>query len=231
MVNRGALPYNKSMPLDSTLIAPAVPAAAVALKARWTAESIGRLTGDEIRQLRENADGRGAGEIVALCDSALTGQPGRAPKKSADKRPPKNSVLVPRRTGFEMRGVILRAGLSSWGGVREADKTVVLCLWADNIRSEDGGCSYLLWAPNEGGSHPWSDQPGGKERLQHCKLAEEQGHAEGLLVYGVRLHGHQPEERASTVAGIDTAVVIQFRVERRGDEYWAVWGRRASVAS
>jgi hypothetical protein len=211
------------MALDST--------SSVLQSSRWTADSISRLTSDEIKQLRTNAEGRGAGAIVALCDSALTEQPSRAPKKVADKRPPKNTLLAPRRAAFEMRGVTLRAGLSSWGAVRDSDKTVVFCLWADNILSEDGGCSYLLWAPNQGGSHPWSDMPAGKERLQHCKLAEEQGHAEGLLAYGKRLAGHQPEERAATVSGVDTAVVLRFRVVRRGEEYWAVWGGRAAPAA
>ena len=55
---------------------------------------------------------------------------------------------------------------------------------------------------------------------------ERQG-AEGLLVHGEPLEGRLPEDRARTVLGIDAETVIQFQVERRGDEYWACWGRKA----
>lgn len=100
--------------------------------------------------------------------------------------------------------------LSSWGGIRASDGTVVLSIWKDDIRSEGGHCSCLLWAPNEKGSRPWSDKPGGRERLD----------------------GHAPEDRARTVSGIDPAIVVQVGVALRGREYWAVWGaRRTGVAA
>jgi hypothetical protein len=123
-------------------------------------------------------------------------------------------------------------GLSSWGGIRPSDGTVVMSIWKDDIRSESGRCSYLLWAPNEKGSRPWSDKPGGRERLEHCRQACERGSAEALLVYGERLAGHIPEDRATTVAGIDPSVVLRVEVVLRGREYWAVWGgRRTGVAA
>ena len=31
-----------------------------------------------------------------------------------------------------------------------------------------------------------------------------------------------------TMAGVDPELVVHFRVERRGDEYWAVWGAKAN---
>ena len=118
--------------------------------------------------------------------------------------------------------------MASWGGVRSSDGMVVFSLWAQDIRYEGGACSYLLWAPNVAGSRPWSDTRGGKERLQHCKLAHERGSAEGLLVYGTRRQGFLPEDRASTIKGVDRDVVIVFQVVLRGAEYWAVWGRASS---
>jgi hypothetical protein len=115
--------------------------------------------------------------------------------------------------------------------MRASDGTVVLSIWRDDIRSENGVCSYLLWAPNENGSRPWSDTPAGSERLAHCRQACERGSAEVLLVYGERLDGHLPEDRAS-VSGVDPAIVVQVEVVLRGREYWAVWGgRRTGVAA
>jgi hypothetical protein len=55
----------------------------------------------------------------------------------------------------------------------------------------------------------------------------EQGQAEGLLVYGERLDGYLPEERACAVHGVDPETVVLFRIELRGEEFWATWGRKA----
>lgn len=195
---------------------------------RWTAESVARLCGEEIRQLRENALALGAGEVVALCDAALPAHEPAAPRSAAAPRSQGKSNLVPRRTAFQARGVTLHEGMASWGGVRGSDGMVVFSLWAQDIRQENGACSYLLWAPNVAGSRPWSDTRGGKERLQQCKLAHERGTAEGLLVHGVRRQGFLPEDRASTIKGVDRDVVIVFQVVLRGAEYWAVWGRASS---
>jgi hypothetical protein len=46
-------------------------------------------------------------------------------------------------------------------------------------------------------------------------------------VYGERLDGHLPEEKARSVRGVDPETVIQFKIEQRGEEYWAVWGAKA----
>ena len=194
---------------------------------RWTPESVGRLCGEDLQHLRENALQLGAAEVIALCDAALAGRQTAAPPKPS-RTAQEKANLVSRRTAFQTRGVNLREGMSSWGGVRGSDGAVVLSLWAQDIRRENGGCSYLLWAPNLAGSRPWSDTRAGKERLEHCKLALERGGAEGLLVHGVRQEGSLPEERASTIRGVDRDVVIAFQVVQRGAEYWAVWGRAAS---
>ena len=50
-------------------------------------------------------------------------------------------------------------------------------------------------------------------------------------MYGERLEGRFPEDKATTVSGVDPAVVLEFRVEHRGQEYWAVWGARAARTS
>lgn len=138
--------------------------------------------------------------------------------------------LVSRRTAFETRGVTLQSQ-SSWGGIRSSDGTVVLSIWKDLIQSDRGACSYLLWAPNENGSRPWSDKPAGKERLEHCRKACERGSAEALLAYGEAEAGHIPENKAKTISGVDAALVLQVSVVLRGKEYWAIWGSRRTGVS
>ena len=39
----------------------------------------------------------------------------------------------------------------------------------------------------------------GQERLKHCRLVMAGAAAEGLLVFGERLEGHMPEEKARSV--------------------------------
>lgn len=194
----------------------------------WTKERIGQLSKQEIEQLRTNAAALGEDSVVALCSEVL-GQPrktrGRAAKGAAASVV-KRRRLVSRRKAFEARGVMLNDVRTSWSGVRKSDGAVVISLWADAVGSAEGACSYLLWAPNVAGSRPWSDQPGGKERLEHCKLVLNGGRAEGVLVYGERLEGYLPEDRARSVHGVDPEVVLQLEIERRGEEYWAVWGRK-----
>jgi hypothetical protein len=198
----------------------------------WTIERISQLAQREVSQLRANAETLGEAEVVALCDQVLLLERPKVLAEKAQRRlKEKHPHLVTRRAAFETRGVMLPA-LSSWGGIRASDGTVVLSIWKDDIRSEKGGCSCLLWAPNENGSRPWSDQPGGRERLEHCRTACERGGAEALLVYGERIEGHAPEDRARTVAGVDPTTVLQVEVVLRGREYWAVWGgRRTGVTA
>lgn len=194
----------------------------------WTSERIERLTTAEVRQLRANAEVLGKVAVLALCDEALSRRPKRAlGHGAARKRIPDDSHLVSRGKAFETRGVTLQNPRWSWGGVRRSDGAVIMTIWADAVQTSDGTCSYLLWAPNVNGSRPWSDKPGGRERLEHCRLAFAHGAAEGLLVYGERLRGKLPEDSASTVRGADPNTVLHFRVVRRGEEFWATWGERS----
>jgi hypothetical protein len=199
---------------------------------RWTIERIARLAQREVAQLRTNAENLGESQVVALCDKVpLLERPRVLAEKAGRRLKAKYPRLVTRRIAFETRGVMLPA-LSSWGGIRPSDGAVVMSIWNDDIQSENGQCRYLLWAPNENGSRPWSDKPGGRERLDHCRQACERGSAEALLVYGEPLAGHIPEDRAATVSGIDPAVVLHVEVVLRGREYWAIWGgRRTGVAA
>lgn len=198
----------------------------------WTLERVGALSIQEIRQLRENAERLNDTGVVALCSQALRCV--RPSRDGARRRPGpgvKARRLMARVKAFEARGVFLADARTSWGGVRKADGRVVMALWADAVESLDGGCRYLLWAPNVDGSRPWSEMPGGRERLEHCKRAAAQGGAEGLLVYGQPLATHLPEHKAFAVHGADAETVLSFEVEQRGAEFWATWGRKAAASA
>ena len=199
--------------------------------ALWTLEKITTLSTPEVRQLRANAERLDEADISALCEQVLGGRPrGLAgPRAPAKKKRADGRRLVSRSLAFGMRGVSLanrfwsRSGLSNTGDV-------VFALWSEDVRRADGGSSYLLWAPNVDGARPWSDKPGGKERLEHCRRAIERGAAEGLLVFGTRLEGVLPDEKALTVDGADADFVVTIGVEKRGEEYWATWGGKAAAA-
>jgi hypothetical protein len=196
----------------------------------WTRERIELLGRAEVEQLRVNAEVLGETVIAQLCSDVLKSMPKR-PAAGGGAAVRNGRHLISRARAFEARGVFLQDTRGSWSGVRKSDGTVVMTIWAKAVQSGDGSCSYLLWAPNVDGSRPWSDKAAGRERLEHCRLALKQGGAEGLLVYGQNLDGHLPEDRARTVQGVDPETVVRFKVEARGDEYWAVWGRKAERAS
>jgi len=194
--------------------------------AAWTRERVDNLSKQEIQQLRANAGDLGEQDIVTLCDEALRSLPKGGKRGAALAKTKKARRLISRGKAFEARGVHLDDARASWGGVRSSDGVVVMSLWADAVKLRDGACNYLLWAPNVDGARPWSDTPPGQERLKHCQLALEGAGAEGLLVFGERLDGYLPEERARSVHGVDPETVLRFKVEKQGDEYWAVWGKK-----
>jgi hypothetical protein len=127
-----------------------------------------------------------------------------------DKRGLPAHGLVTRAKAFEMHGVSPRNRTWSRGGVRD-DGAVVLALRVDEVQPAGSGKACLLWGPNVGGSRPWSDSPGGQERLEHCRMALERGAAEGLLIYGAKTDR------------VDAQTVLKLQVEKRDDEYWATW--------
>jgi hypothetical protein len=193
----------------------------------WTAERVGKLNKAEVTQLRENAGTLGETGVVALCDEALRTLPKGAAAKAIAKEV-NGRRLISRAKAFEARGVFLADRRTSWGGVRKTDGVVVLGMWADAVHLRDGSCNYLLWGPNADGTRPWSDTSAGQERLAHCKLVGDKA-AEGLLVQGQALAGFLPEDKARSVHGVDPETVVSFKVEKHGDEYWAVWGKRPDV--
>ena len=191
---------------------------------KWTADRIAGLSVADLKQLLANAERLQETELAALCATALTAA--RSAQWAARRTAaPKPARLIPRARAFQERGVWLTDPKTSWGGVRKSDGAVVMALWAKDIVSTDAGCSYLLWRPNSDGARPWSDTAGGKERLAHCRQAMQAGRAEGLLVHGQALDGRLPQDRAHTVLGVDPEVVLALKVEMRGEEYWAVWGK------
>jgi hypothetical protein len=196
--------------------------------AEWTPERLSRMTAQEIKQLRENAERLNEAAVAQLCSDALAGKRRAqfAARRSGAAPRTRARHLIARSKAFEARGVYLTEARSSWGGVRKTDGAVVLALWANAVVSTDGTCRYLLWSPNTDGARPWSDSAGGRERLEHCKRAIELGSAEGLLVYGDALEGVLPEEKAHAVHGVDAEVVLTFTVEQVGPQYWAVWGKK-----
>ncbi len=194
----------------------------------WSAERIEKLSTEEIGHLRQNAEALGVAEVAALCNEALAKRPRNGAKRAAPPALKHGRRLVSRTKALQARGVHLAEGAQSWSGLRKSDGAVVMCLWAAEVVSDEGGCAQLLWAPNTDGSRAWSSTPAGSERKAHCKLALEQGGAEGLLVYGERLEGHIAEDKVRSVHGADPEVVVHFKVEQRGEEFWAVWGRKAT---
>lgn len=146
----------------------------------WTKERIAELKSADVRQLRANAERLREHEVVALCDDVLSCRPGMTrDRKLKRQRELDGRPLVSRSKAFAMRGVKLRNPRWSWGGIRESDGAVVFTIWNGDIQKDGDTCRYMLWGPNRGGNQPWSDSPGGKERLEHCRIALSKGEAEG----------------------------------------------------
>jgi hypothetical protein len=177
--------------------------------AKWTREQINRLSTPELRALLENAERLKEIEVAALCNELLDTRPRGRPAVRRDV-PKGVRRLVSRSKAFELHGVIPANRVWSRGGIR-SDGAVVLTVRADEVHKAEAGSSSLLWAPNIGDSHPWSDTPGGRERLEHCRIALERGTAQGLLIYGTKTDRVDPE------------MLLELRVEKRGEEYWASW--------
>lgn len=197
--------------------------AKLAQAVQWTKEKISGLATSDVRQLRDNAQRLSQPEIVSRCDEVLVGRPKGDPARSTKTKSSKR--LVSRNRAFEMRGVHLQSPAWSRGGVRKSDGMVVVTVWSGDIKTNGGGCNYRLWSPNVAGSCAWSDTPGGKERLEHCKAAMQRGEIEGLLVHGQRIEGTLPDDKAASIEGVDPEVVLRMQIEMRAKEYWATWGK------
>ncbi|MGH8692054.1 MAG: hypothetical protein ACREUS_13605 [Burkholderiales bacterium] len=198
--------------------------------AKWSKEQIDTLSTLELRALLDNAQRLKEPEVAALCNELLDARPrGRAPVRR-ERQPGVPLRLVARGKAFEMHGVRVRHRVWSRGGLR-SDGAVVLTVVAAEVQKGEGLDSYLLWAPNIGDSQPWSDTPGGKERLEHCRIALERGAAEGLLIYGKRAAGAPPKDNGTSSGRVDAETVLSLRVEKRGEEYWATCAPQKQVVS
>jgi hypothetical protein len=189
--------------------------------ATWTREQIDKFSTPEVRALLENAERLKETEVAEICNQILDSRPRGHPPAQRSARVQGGLRLVSRAKAFAARGATPASRLWSRGAVR-ADETVVLVLSAEAAEKADGAERYLLWAPNVDASHPWSDTAGGKERLQHCRIALERGAAEGLLMYGKRPPGAATGETGTVRELIDAETVLALRVEKRGEEYWAI---------
>jgi hypothetical protein len=192
----------------------------------WSRERVERLSKQEMEALRANAERLGETALADMCVELIKNARSATGKAAAAKSPKRR--LISRGKAFEARGVFLQDPRTSWSGVRKSDGRIVMTIWDSAVESGGGGCTCLLWGPNVEGARPWSDTPAGKERLEHCKLALDAG-AEGLLVHGEGLDGRLPEDKARTIHGVDPETVVSFKVEKRGAEYWAVWGKKAAA--
>jgi hypothetical protein len=189
----------------------------------WTRERLDQLSKQELLNLQANAARLGERDLAALCDELAKERPKRGPDRGRGAVG-KAGKLLPRSKAFAARGVWLQDARTSWSGIRKSDGVVVIAIWHDAIVLRDGACACLLWAPNVDARRPWSDTAAGRERLEHCKAALAAEGAEGLVVHGEALADRLPEDRARSVFGIDVQAVIRFKVEKRGQEYWARWG-------
>lgn len=185
--------------------------------AKWSKEQIDKLSTPELRALLVNAERLKESEVAALCGELLDARPRGRPALRRDRRSAPARRLVTRGKAFEMHGVKLRSRVWSRSGIRD-NGSVVMTVVADEVQRLEGTDSYLLWGPNVDASRPWSDTPGGKERLEHCRIALERGAAEGLLIY-------------SDKGGVDAETLLSLRVEKRGEEYWATCDTQKRVVS
>ena len=196
--------------------------------AKWTKERLDTLTTIELRQLLANAERLQETEVATLCSELLGGRP-RGLATPRKQRPNGVRRLVARGKAFEMRGATVQSRTYSRSGVRAEDDTIIFAIPSEDVQHVESATSSScrLWAPNTDGAHPWSDKPGGQERLAHCALALARGHAEGMLVYGKGPAG------AAKSAGVDVDRVLNLKIEKRGEEYWATWPevRRTTVTT
>jgi hypothetical protein len=187
--------------------------------AQWSRERIAALSTIELRALFDNAQRLHEPEVAAACDEILRSRP-----RGLVTRP----RLVTWRRACQLHGVSVRSGKWSRGGIRP-DGAVLMGIAEEDVRRDEDGERYLLWAPNNDLSRPWSDTPGGLERLQHCRIALERGAAEGLLTYSKRAAAAGAEEPGDDGPALRAdAKLLSLRVEKLGEEYW---GRSSGPAA
>lgn len=190
--------------------------------AKWSKEQLEKLSTIELRALLGNAERLKEIEVATLCTEILTARPRGMVLARRSWRRGEARRLVSRGRAFEIHGVSLRSRNWSRGGIR-TDGAVLLAVRADEVQKGGATSSTLLWAPNLADAHPWSDTPGGQERLEHCRMAIEHGAAEGLMAYPGQAGSAPAESKSTRAERIDADNVLKLQVEKRGEEYWATW--------
>jgi hypothetical protein len=122
--------------------------------------------------------------------------------------------MLTRARAFYSRGVLLSLPARSRSGVRDDDGMVVFAMPARAVRIDEGGCLCPLWLPADRPGEEGFDRAISEEILEHCRLAEHHGLAEGFLLYG-----DASLARASEL--------LALHVVKSGVEYWARWGAAA----
>ena len=120
---------------------------------------------------------------------------------------PMANRAVLRARFFQRHGVTLESHARSRSGVREEDGMVVFAMLIERVRVDAWGCSCLLWTSCD----RLLDDAISVVTLRHCRLAVQNGVAEGFLLG----RHHAPMERQELLA---------LRVVNVGREYWAKWG-------
>jgi len=116
---------------------------------------------------------------------------------------------------FQSQGVVLKSAVHSTSGIRHHDGIIVFAMAVVRVRFDAWGCSCLLWTVQD----HLVDDAGSTERLRHCRLALQQGVAEGFLL-------------GKNSTPLEHAELLTFRVVRCAQEYWARWSQaaRAEIA-
>jgi len=198
--------------------------------AKWSKEQLDKLSTLELRALLVNAERLQEPEVAALCSEILDARPRGHVTVRQQRLPGQSRHLVSRGKAFEAHGVSLRHRVWSRGGVRP-DGAVLMTVNAEDVQKAESGGSCLLWGPNVNDSRPWADTPGGKERLEHCRIALERGAAEGLLAYTKRAVGAAPGEKTAGADRVDPKTILNLQIEKRGEEYWATWAQETRVVN
>lgn len=121
---------------------------------------------------------------------------------------PMSNGAVLRARFFRSHGVTLESPMRSRSGLRDEDGVAVFAMPKERVSMDAWGSSCLLWVEGDA-----------EETLNHCKLAVQQGLAEGFLL-----------DRDQAPMG--RQALLALRVVRIGGEFWARWGNsvRAEAA-
>lgn len=112
---------------------------------------------------------------------------------------------------FDALGVTLQDARWSWGGVRESDKSVFLCVWQDSIREIDG--KRHVWVSDVEGA---DESLGARELLAHIGLIRS-----GYVAYIVQCRPEDEETSPKPNKAVhDMEVLVGAALLKRDDGFW-----------